>query len=192
MSRTDSPLTDEKPDLSVLIPPPPVPMPDEVYERYKGPGELAVSVTRASILGTVGWYVGKIIGDWGAHDKIKVEKYKPLKGRTLGGIFAAAGTLMGLYSASRESREAHMQHHKLQRIVMEIHEENVELRHALHEAKVMLHVPDTPDAAPSASEEKTVAMVKPESKVQADSVSVAAMQPAEAQSTALHEHSARA
>ncbi len=174
MSRTDSPVTEEKPDLSALMSPPPVPMPDAVYERYKGPSELAVSVTRGAILGTLGWFAGHAIGDLGAHPQTKIEKYSPLKGRTLGGIFAAAGTLMGLYSASRESRAAHAQHHTLQRTVMEIHEENVGLRHALHETKVMLHMPDSTVAEP----------VAPETKVQAQSASVAAMQNAEGKSHA--------
>lgn len=181
--------TEEKPGLDGLMPPPPVPMPDEVYERYKGPGELAVSVTRASILGVAGWFVGKMIGDWGSHDQVtKAAKYKPLKGRTLGGMFATAGALMGLYSAARESRDAHRQHHNLQRAVMEIHEENVELRHALHEARVALHLPEISIAEPKPDAKMDAAFanesVAPETKVDAESVSVAGMQNAEGKQAA--------
>lgn len=188
MSRTDSPETEQKPDFSALMPPPPVPMPDEVYERYKGPGELAVSITRASILGTAGWYLGKIFGDWGAHDGAK---YKPLKGRTLGGLFATAGTLMGLYSASRESREANQQHHKLQRTVMEIHEENSELRHALHEARVMLHVPEpvaaVADVQPQTLSAKAEESV-PDTQIQAADAVVRNLHSAQDKILAQHTH----
>ncbi len=104
-------------------------LPDIVRKPYRGPSESVTALTRGALLGVLGFFTGKEIARGGA--SLREGTKNKLYSKQWSYYLAAAGALLGVYSASKEVRENKNQVSELKSGINKIHEQNLALKQEL-------------------------------------------------------------
>lgn len=105
-------------------------------EPYQGPHEISAMLGRGTLLGGIAYVAGNYLGDLGDRPKSMLDrfgkpKYVGLAARFWELAFVAGAAIVGMYTASKEVRQAKLQHLKMQHAYTTLAHEHMATQQAL-------------------------------------------------------------